>query len=841
MTVTLTIDDNQIIAEEGLTILEVAKRSEITIPTLCHIAGTVSENPCEICAVQIADAEKYGLKSSLSTEGLYRACVTLAKEGMEIHTGSDDVIAHRQERLAILSQTHFGDCKAPCNLTCPGQINVQGYIAHVAKGEYEEALRLVMDRNPVPFSVGRVCPRFCETRCRRILIDEPVSINHLKRFVADWCMANNIDLAIPKDKPTGKRIAVIGGGPAGLSAAFFLTRRGHDVTIFESEPKLGGALRYGFPEYKVPKDILDYEINAILKMGINIRLSQRWGKDFNLQDLKDMGYDATFIAVGAGIDQPMDVPCTDKNHVYTATEFLHLINEGRNLELGKRAAVIGGNNIAMEVARSLRRNGVEQVTVIYPRARIEMPANQRNIREAEKEGVQFLLMASPVGICGLSESDSRLKLDLIRMKLGEPDKRGKREPLPIPDSTNSLSVDTVVSSLGQLAVDGKAIGGELEEAIKISPKGMFVANPRSSQTSVDGVFAGGDAATGSKSVIQAVVSARRAANNIHSYVMDVPKDPADSRFNFTRGKSFDDVALKNFDGINVKLREKMPERPPEVCVQDFDEVKLGFTEKMAHREAERCLSCGCTAFERCDLKRLEIEYKVNINKTGMGKIPWYPIDSDHRAIRVDRNKCIYCLRCVRSCEYDALELKAKSLDAKGRPLGLEIIFNEKCVSCGKCVDNCSTGALNKKNRIVPVQAEVVQDIRTTCPYCGTGCQIDLKVKGKTILEATADPDAIPNFGDLCVKGRFGHNFIQHPDRLKTPMIRRQKGGVLEPATWEQALDFMAGSFASILGEHGADALAGLSSARCTTEENYAFQKFFRSAIGTNNVDHCARY
>ncbi|MCF6188015.1 MAG: FAD-dependent oxidoreductase, partial [Desulfobulbaceae bacterium] len=264
MTVTLTIDDNQVIAEKGLTILEVAKRSEITIPTLCHIAGTVSENPCEICAVQIAEAEKYGLKSSLSTEGLFRACVTLAKEGMEIHTGSDDVIAHRQERLAILSQTHFGDCKAPCNLTCPGQINVQGYIAHVAKGEYEEALRLVMDRNPVPFSVGRVCPRFCETRCRRILIDEPVSINHLKRFVADWCMANNIDLAIPKDKPTGRRIAVIGGGPAGLSAAFFLTRKGHDVTIFESEPKLGGALRYGFPEYKVPKEILDYEIKAIL-------------------------------------------------------------------------------------------------------------------------------------------------------------------------------------------------------------------------------------------------------------------------------------------------------------------------------------------------------------------------------------------------------------------------------------------------------------------------------------------------------------------------------------------------------------------------------------------------
>jgi formate dehydrogenase major subunit len=655
-------------------------------------------------------------------------------------------------------------------------------------------------------------------------------------------MNNNIELDFPKDKPTGKKIAVIGGGPAGLSAAFYLTKKGHEVTIFEAEPKLGGALRYGFPEYKIPKEILDFEINTILKMGINIRLSQRWGDDFSIQDLKDMGFAAIFISIGAGVDAPMDVPCTDKEYVYTATDFLHRINEGEQLQLGDRAAVIGGNNIAMEVARSLRRMGVQQVTVIYPRAKIEMPANQRNIREAEKEGVQFLLMASPTNICGISKEETRLKLDLIRMKLGEPDKRGKRTPIPIPESNNSISVDTVVSSLGQSAVkDGKCTGGAIEEQIKISPQGMFVANPRSSQTSVEGVFAGGDAAIGSKSVIQAVVSARRAANNINAYIMDCEKDPADSRFNFTRGRTFDHVAMKNFDGIGVKLREKMPERPPEVSVQDFDEVKLGFTEKMAKREAERCLSCGCTAYDRCDLKRLDIDFNVNINKTGMGTVPVYPIDNDHRAIRVDRNKCIYCNRCVRSCEYDALELRTDSLDELGRPVGLEIVFKDNCVSCGKCVDNCSTGALNKKSRIVPVQSEVVTTVRTTCPYCGTGCQIDLKVKGKTILEATADPEAVPNFGDLCVKGRFGHNFIQHPDRLKTPLIRRQKGGMLEPATWEQALDFMAGGFARILGEHGADALAGLSSARCTTEENYAFQKFFRSTIGTNNVDHCARY
>ncbi len=840
-TVTLIIDGNEIVAEKNLTILEVAKRSGITIPTLCYVKGKPTDKPCNICVVEIADHAKHTISSNLKVEGLYRACTTLALDSMDIRTASENVIAFRQDRLAAISKTHFGDCKAPCNLTCPGQINVQGYIAHVARGEYEEALRLVMERNPVPFSVGRVCPRFCETRCRRILVDEPVSINHLKRFVADWCMTHEINLSIPRDKPTGKRIAVIGGGPSGLSAAYFLTRKGHDVTILEAASKLGGALRYGFPEYKIPKDVLDYEVNSILKMGISIRLNQKWGKDFTIQDLHDQGFNATFIGIGANVDEPLEIPCSEKPHVYPATKFLRLINEGKDIEFGKSAAVIGGNNTAMEVARSLVRMGVEDVTIIYPRAKIEMPAHQRNIREAENDGIQFLLMASPTEICGKSPEESRLKLDLIRMKLGEPDKRGRREPLPIPGSNTSMYVDTIVSSLGQTAVKEHIDGGEIESQIQLSPKCTIVANPRSSQTSVEGVFAGGDAVTGPKSVIQAVVSARRAASNIHAFVMGEEKEPAESRFNFTRGKSFDDVDSKNFEDVSEKMREKMPERLPETAVQDFDEVKLGFTEKMARREADRCLSCGCTAFERCDLKRHDIENNININKTGMGVKPLYKVDNSHPAITVDPNKCIFCFRCVRYCEYDALELRAKKVVGAGYPFGVEIKFKDNCVSCGKCVEYCSTGALNKKNRIVPIQSEEVKTIKSTCPYCGTGCQLEIKVKGNTVMEIGADLDQMPNFGDLCVKGRFGHNFIQHPDRLKTPLIRRQKSGALEPASWAEALDFIAVKFRRILEDKGPDALAGLSSARCTNEENYAFQKFFRAGIGTNNIDHCARY
>ena len=210
-------------------------------------------------------------------------------------------------------------------------------------------------------------------------------------------------------------------------------------------------------------------------------------------------------------------------------------------------------------------------------------------------------------------------------------------------------------------------------------------------------------------------------------------------------------------------------------------------------------------------------------------------------VTVDLNKCIFCQRCMNSCQYDALELSASGFDEKGRAEGISLLFNGKCVSCGKCVDNCSTGALNKKEQIVPMVNEVIEEVRTTCPYCGTGCQLELKVKGNTLMEVTANPDQLPKYVERGGKGRFGHSCLSHPDRLTTPLVRRQKGGDLEPVSWNEALDFVVDKFRDVLADKGPDALAGLSSARCTTEENYVFQKFFRLQIGTNNIDHCARY
>ncbi len=823
--VTLTINGLEVTAQEGLTILEVARRSDIHIPSLCSVDGKNSEEPCDICLVEVE-----GIDAPV------RSCETKAENGMVVVTDSPALCSLRQEKLALISSNHFGDCRAPCNLTCPGQINVQGYIAHIAKGEYEEALRLIYERNPFPYSVGRVCPRFCETRCRRILVDEPISINHLKRFVADWTMMKNIDLNIKRDKFTGKRVAVIGGGPAGLTSAYYLARRGHDVTVFEAMPKLGGMLQYGIPEYKVPRNVLEFETSMILRMGISVRLGQKWGEDFNLQDLRDQGFAAILLAVGAGVDKKLEIRGQVLPNVIPAVRFLKAVACREKVNCGRRAAVIGGNNVAMEAARTLIRLGVEEVTVVYQRGREEMPANQRVIQEAKREGVLFLLMASPVQIS--ENDDGSLQVELIRMRLSAPNEKGIRVPEPIPGSTNIIEVDTVVSSLGQMAVEDGFSDGDLEEELDISAKNTINASPRYSLTNINGVFAAGDAVSGPRTVIQAVVSARRAAGNIHSFIMDEAKEPAENRFNFTRGKTFDDVALANFDGIKIKLREKMPERPPETAIQDFDEVKLGLTEKQARKEAERCLSCGCTAIDRCKLKPLDIEYQVNIVKTGMGKVPVYAKNYSHPNITVDLNKCIYCQRCVNSCEYDALEISYEKKNEDGRPLGLKLTFKDNCVSCGKCVDNCATGALNKKESMVPVISESVREVRSTCPYCGAGCQLVLKVKGNTIMEVTADSGQAPNYGALCVKGRFGFNFIQHKDRLTSPLIRRNNQ--LVETSWEEALETVAKNFFDLKAMYGSDSIAGFSCARATNEENFLLQKFMRTAIGTNNIDHCAR-
>ncbi len=821
--ITLSIDAVQVLVDQGATVLEAARQAGITIPTLCHLSKKTSQDShCQVCVVACE-----------GREDLVKSCSTPAEEGMVIITDSDEVKAHRQERVAALASDHFGDCKAPCSLTCPGQINVQGYIAHVVKGQYAEAVRLVMEKNPLPFSVGRLCRRFCESRCRRVLMDDPIAINNLKRFVADWCMSNEVDLKIQKKPATGKKIAVVGGGPAGLAGAYYLAKNGHAVTIYEAEEKLGGLLRYAVPEFKIPNKVLDYEIATILQLGIEVKCGHRLGQDMSMDELNSQ-FDAVLLTIGAGVDQPLGLPGSDLSGVLPALDFLRNYNADIEEKQGKAAAVIGGNNVAMEAARALLRLGYE-VTIVNPKKDISgLGANPVAIKEAEKEGADFLFKVDP---CEIGQLDSGLEFIMNQLELGEPDKKGKQKLQPVPDEYYVLFVDTVVYAQGQMVCHGKGTEGDTPLAdVALTPKNLIKANARTTMTSMDKVYAAGEAASGSRALIQVVSSGRKAAESIHSTVMGLAPAPAESRFNFTRGKSADDNMV--LDRFAKQDRTPMPARVPETAVLDNEEVKLGFDEAAAKREADRCLECGCMAYDDCDFKTICIDTGINLSKTGMGTAPAYSLDQSHPMLDVDLNKCVYCRRCVNACEYDALDLSCASLDEQGRATGISLTFKDNCVNCGNCADHCSTGTINKKDVLSPILTEETRKVRTTCPYCGAGCQMQLKVKGDTLMEATSEADLAPNYGALCVKGRFAFNFSQDKERLTSPLVRRD--GELVKATWDEAYDVIAERMGKVKEDFGPDAIAGFSCARATNEENFLMQKFMRTVIGTNNIDHCAR-
>ncbi len=821
--ISLSIDAVQLSVESGTTVLEAARQAGISIPTLCHLPEKTSqESHCEVCVVACE-----------GREGFIKSCATPVEEGMVIITENDAIKTHRQKRIAALASIHFGDCKAPCSLTCPGQINVQGYIAHVAKGQYAEAVRLVMEKNPLPFSVGRLCRRFCESRCRRVLLDAPIAINHLKRFVADWCMNNQVDLHIQKQPATGKKIAVVGGGPSGLAGAYYLAKNGHDVTIYEAEEELGGLLRYAVPEFKVPNKVLDYEIATILKMGIEVKCNHRLGQEVSMDELNSQ-FDAVLLTIGAGVDQPLGLPGSDLAGVQPALDFLRKYNAGAEVKQGKSAAVIGGNNVAMEAARALLRQGYE-VTIVNPKKDASgLGANPVAITEAEKEGARFLFQVDP---CEVRQLGSGLELVMGQLELGEPDKKGKQKLQPVPDAFDVLLVDTVVYAQGQMVCGEKETEGDTPFAdVALSPKNLIKANAKTAMTSRDKVYAAGEAAGGSRPLIQVVSSGRKAAESIHSAVMGLAPAPAESRFNFTRGTSADDS--KVLERFEKQERTPMPARAPDAAVLDNEEVKLGFDEAAAKREADRCLECGCMAFDDCDFKTLCIDNDINLSKTGMGTAPAYSLDQSHPMLDVDLNKCIYCQRCVNACAYEALDLSCVSQDEQGRATGISLSFNDNCVHCGNCADFCSTGTITKKDLLSPILNEETRKVRTTCPYCGAGCQMQLKVKGDTIMEATSESHLAPNYGALCVKGRFAFNFAQDKKRLTTPLVRRD--GKLVEASWDEAYDVIAERLTKVKKEHGSDSIAGFSCARATNEENFLMQKFMRTVIGTNNIDHCAR-
>jgi NADPH-dependent glutamate synthase beta subunit-like oxidoreductase len=493
---------------------------------------------------------------------------------------------------------HFNcqdDRLAPCRQTCPAEIDIPQYIAQIRAGDYQSAVNTIRERNPLLLACGRVCPHPCETNCRRGIEDEPVSINQLKRFVADYEMNSEERIPIPMAPETGKRIAVVGGGPAGLTCAYFLRRLGHQVMIFEAMPKLGGMLRYGIPEYRLPKQVLDWEIEGILNLGVEYTTHVKFGYDFDLSSLVAAGFDAIFLGLGAWQDARLRVEGEAQDGCYTGIDFLSRLANGEVIPIGQTAAVIGGGNTAIDCTRNLIRLGAKKVYIVYRRTRGEMPANEVEIDAAEEEGVEFFFLAAPVRVKG-DDNGRVTHLEYLMMQLGEPDASGRRRPVPIEGSETLLETDMVITAIGQSPdVSFTERSHERLAELKTTRWNTIEVNPETLQTNIPYLFAAGDAATGPSLVVDAIGGGRRAARSIHQYVMGQQVAAANREL----GKDLiSETLFDHVDGIIKNQRAPMPELPVDERICSFAEVDQVLTETAALGESSRCLACCLTCYNK---------------------------------------------------------------------------------------------------------------------------------------------------------------------------------------------------------------------------------------------------
>ncbi|MCL1827248.1 MAG: FAD-dependent oxidoreductase, partial [Candidatus Cloacimonetes bacterium] len=679
--ININLNGRDIETASGKTIFEVATDNGIKIPTLCHYHSLHPYSACRVCVVKIK-----------GKSGFIPSCSTEICEGMDISTDTAEVLTARKIALELIMSDHFADCEPPCKIACPAQIDVQAYIAAIANGQIQQAVKIIKDNLPMPLSVGRVCPAFCEKECRRSLIDEPVAICSLKRYAADIDINGYWQMVPLKEVEKNKQVAIVGAGPSGLSCGYYLSYLGYAVEVFEANEKAGGWLRYGIPEFRLPKSILDKEIELMCQGGMQIHINKKLGRDITMSELSRK-YAAVYLSIGAskGVDMPLKG--SDLKGVYLGVDFLKSVAQTPDFKIGQKTAVIGGGNTAIDCARTAVRLGSE-VTVIYRRTRNEMPAESHEIRAAEEEGVRFMLRSNPTKYIGTNKVE---KIVVETIKLGEPDASGRSKPMPT-GLYETYSFDTVIAAISQTP-DIDFLNNELIK-IPLTKWSTAQVDEYSMFTGIANIFAGGDFRRGPATVVEAIADGKRASESIDRFLSGCFTSTLTPLFDSKIAKSSRQISPEIYKLYPQIQRQKSAMIPLESQKSSFLEVDKGFTDMEATKEAERCIECGCFVKNYCKLRKHATDYDIKVtNPLFDGKITNQ--GQTHPFIQRNPNKCIKCGLCVRVCT-EQLDISALGFINRGynsliAPPFEGELSTTNCEICGKCVTLCPTGALSPKN------------------------------------------------------------------------------------------------------------------------------------------------